>query len=538
MSRRTLPIPGSDQLLVRVDAAGLCFSDVKVIQMGASHPRLTGRDLARNPLVPGHEACVTVVMAGPGLEARYPAGSRFAIQPDVWYRGASMPYGYTLDGAFAQFGLLGPEILDGDAGSYLVPVPGGMSYAAAALTEPWACVEASYRAAYRAGLRPGGRAWLVAGPGPRRGFRLAAAWRTGPPGLVVATALPADLAAEAQRLAEATGTPITFLALDDALARVEGFDDIIALDAAPTLVATLSPRLAPGGMLALAVAGRGSGTIPLDLGRIHYDGIVTVGTSGLGLEAAYRAHPARAELRPGGVAWIAGAGGAMGRMHVQRAIESAAPPRLVLATDINGPRAADLALSFGPLATAHGVKLLVVDAQAHPEELEAALDGIGRAGGLDDVQILAPDARLMEQAAVLLAPGGVISLFAGLKRGTTGAVDPWSIAGPQQIRIIGHSGSGLDDQVAIMARAGAGQLAPDRSVSAVAGLRQAPEGIDGLIAGTYSGKVVIYPAVLDFPLTGLADLGRLLPGVGAKLGPDGAWTAAAEAAFLEAVLPE
>ena len=40
------PEPGPDQILVRNDAAGLCFSDVKVIQMGAGHPRLTGRDLA------------------------------------------------------------------------------------------------------------------------------------------------------------------------------------------------------------------------------------------------------------------------------------------------------------------------------------------------------------------------------------------------------------------------------------------------------------------------------------------------------------
>ena len=153
---------------MRNDAAGLCFSDVKVIQMGAGHPRLTGRDLAVNPLVPGHEAGVTVVTVGAGLTDRYCIGQRFAVQPDIWCGGKSLPYGYSLDGAFQQYGLIGREILGGDAGSYLVPIPDEISYAAAALTEPWACVEASYRATYRTTLKPlaapGSSASPAAGP--------------------------------------------------------------------------------------------------------------------------------------------------------------------------------------------------------------------------------------------------------------------------------------------------------------------------------------------------------------------------------------
>ena len=117
------PDPGPDQILVRNDAAGLCFSDVKVIQMGAGHPRLTGRDLAADPLVPGHEASVTVVAVGAGLTDCYQVGQRFAVQPDIWCDGRSLPYGYALDGAFQQYGVLGREILAGDAGSYLVPIP-------------------------------------------------------------------------------------------------------------------------------------------------------------------------------------------------------------------------------------------------------------------------------------------------------------------------------------------------------------------------------------------------------------------------------
>ena len=38
--------PGDDQLLVRVDAVGLCFSDVKLIKLGRKHPKLYDRDLS------------------------------------------------------------------------------------------------------------------------------------------------------------------------------------------------------------------------------------------------------------------------------------------------------------------------------------------------------------------------------------------------------------------------------------------------------------------------------------------------------------
>ncbi len=44
-----IPSPGDDQLLVRVDAVGLCFSDVKLIKLGGDHPKLYGRDLSKEP---------------------------------------------------------------------------------------------------------------------------------------------------------------------------------------------------------------------------------------------------------------------------------------------------------------------------------------------------------------------------------------------------------------------------------------------------------------------------------------------------------
>src|SRR5690554_396254 len=58
-----MPLPEieDDQLLVRVDSVGLCFSDIKLITQGNKHPRIFGRDLQTDPVIPGHEASMTVV---------------------------------------------------------------------------------------------------------------------------------------------------------------------------------------------------------------------------------------------------------------------------------------------------------------------------------------------------------------------------------------------------------------------------------------------------------------------------------------------
>ncbi|MEZ4557959.1 MAG: hypothetical protein R2854_16235 [Caldilineaceae bacterium] len=50
---------------------------------------------------------------------------------------------------------------------------------------------------------------------------------------------------------------------------------------------------------------------------MHYDHLMTVGTTSGDVSAAYT--PVRTQLKAGGRAWILGAAGPMGQMHVQRA---------------------------------------------------------------------------------------------------------------------------------------------------------------------------------------------------------------------------
>ncbi|MCB0202872.1 MAG: alcohol dehydrogenase catalytic domain-containing protein, partial [Anaerolineae bacterium] len=60
------PTYGPDELLVRHDACGLCFSDIKVIKLGEEHPRIY-RDMKANPITLGHEIAMTVVGVGENL---------------------------------------------------------------------------------------------------------------------------------------------------------------------------------------------------------------------------------------------------------------------------------------------------------------------------------------------------------------------------------------------------------------------------------------------------------------------------------------
>ena len=101
--------PAADQILVRHDACGICYSDIKIITLGANHPRLVGRDLARDPVVMGHEVALTIIEAGTNHRNTFQPGQRFIVQADIYYGGMNLAYGYALRGGMSQYGLIGPE---------------------------------------------------------------------------------------------------------------------------------------------------------------------------------------------------------------------------------------------------------------------------------------------------------------------------------------------------------------------------------------------------------------------------------------------
>jgi threonine dehydrogenase-like Zn-dependent dehydrogenase len=480
---------------------------------------------------------MTVIRVGEKLGDQYKVGDRFAIQPDVWYGGKSIPYSFGMDGAYRQYGVIGKEVLRGDEGSYLIPIPDGMSYAAAALTEPWGCVEAAYRMLYRSELQAEGNIWFYGNERTRGGYRLDRIWnRGGKPDLVVVTDVPDDLEKKVSALC--ARDKVAFRRESRQAVAESGlkFHDIIVLDGNPQEIDEASLLVANDGILAMTGTAPLSGPIKMDFGRVHYDNILYVGTISLDLDAAYHQTPARCTLKAGGSTLMLGAAGPMGRMHLQRAIESAERPSTVVATDIEDKRLNSLRDSFLPLAQKQNVELCAVNPLGDKSVYDEAMEGVMKGGGFDDVEVMVTSLDAINEVTEWIATGGVINLFAGLKRGTIAEVDAFLIFGPRQLRYVGHSGLKLVDQVAIVSRYESGELQPHRSVAAICGMRQIPDGIRAMQNATYPGKIVAYPMVADFPLTGLAELKNVLPEVYRALEGGSVWTNTAERLFLERML--
>ena len=332
-----VPRPRPDQLLIRVDAVGLCFSDVKLLRLGGEHPKLYGRDLTKEPTRLGHETSVTIIEVGEELRDRFKPGQRLAIQPDIYVNGRSTAYGYTIPGGLIQHHVIGPEVLAADDGAYVVPVDDRMGYAETALTEPWACVEASYTQRRRLDPLIGGRLWLVARADDDKAYEFGDALR-GAAEIVISGASPR--LEKAVGSAAAPNAAVTTASVDEAAAGGP-YDDVIVLGRHdPATVGQAADALAFRGLINLVADAPLDGPVEIDVGRIHYHYTAYVGTSGTDVSAAYGETRNRAELRAGGVAVVVGAAGPMGQMHIERALAMANGPRLVVGVDLDAERLA------------------------------------------------------------------------------------------------------------------------------------------------------------------------------------------------------
>jgi L-sorbose 1-phosphate reductase len=512
--------PSSDQLLVRVDAVGLCFSDVKLIRQGGDHPKLYGRDLAKEPTRLGHEAAVTVVALGRDLAHRFHPGDRLAIQPDIYVGGRSAAYGYTIPGALIGYHLIGPEVLAADDGAYVVRVSDDMGYAETALTEPWACVEAAYSQRRRVVPAPGGRTWVIGRSDDRRGYSFSHILSKARE--VVLSGLSAETLASAR--AAARGAHIV---VADEASVVGPFDDIVMLaPRSPGLVARAADALDFRGVLNI-VSDQPLDPVEIDLGRLHYHYTAYVGTSGFDVSAAYGQVRNRTELRAGGVALFVGAAGPMGQMHLERALRIPDGPKTAIGVDLDAERLAAARARLEPIARESGRRLLTTTGA----DLAKLVSDETTTRGADDVIVTAPTVAAVTSAAALMARDGMLVLFAGLPVGTRASLDlsPVYLHGAQYT---GTSGSRIADQELVIRKTHLGQLAPGRAVAAVGGMEAAPDGLRALIEGRFAGKIVIFPQLRGLPLTSIEELAARDSEFAAELGEGGTWTTGAEAVLF------
>jgi len=525
----TVPFPsyGEDDLIVRVDAVGLCFSDLKLISMGSAHPRIEGRDLKKDPVVPGHEVSLTVVGVGDGLKGRFRPGERCVLQADVFYGGKPMAFGYALRGGMSQYAVLGREILEGDEGCYLLPVKPQTSYVEAALVEPWTCVTAAYQIRARTENRENGVLYFHGFPEGQIPLKLEGL-SSRKPSVVVHDGLSSANLEAVLELCRSMGVEAIGL---DALSGARPSDIVCAGTPDGESFARLVELIDADGVLSVHAAGT-DGELPVDIGKVHFKGLEITGSRDGAVLASY-ARNTREALKPGGRAWFVGGAGPMGQMHVIKAILDDRGPSTMLVTDLSDDRLDALKRLVGLIRPDGGRKIDLEfrnPSDLKGEELDAFL-GESYPGGFDDIVALVPVAAIISQASRFLAPMGVLNVFAGVNPGTVAAMPLERIVDGRG-RITGSSGSPLSAMKETLALTEAGKLAPALSLAAVGDMYSVAKGIKSLMDNTFPGKVVIFPFAHGIGLKSLRELGRDLPELAAKLLDGRYWTREAEKEFL------
>ncbi len=361
------------------------------------------------------------------------------------------------------------------------------------------------------------------------------------PATIVLSDVPASVKARVELEASARSVTVierNGLAVADypqlrALTNSVGFDDIVMLDPrSATAVSEVAKLIARRGTFNMVGRNPLDGLVQIDVGRIHYDYTAYLGNPGPDIAASYGEAHNRADLQPNGVAVFVGAGGPMGQMHVQRAIELSNGPRRIIATDLNAARLATLGESFSSLAEATGKELILINPSESKESLRDFVLRHTDGRGADDVIVSVPVASVMAEAATLMNPDGMLVFFAGVPNGTLAPLD-MNLIYLHNAQYTGTSGSRVSDQALVIDKSLAHQLSPNRSVAAIGGLEAATDGMEAMMAGRYAGKIVIFPQLSGLPLIGLSELKDKYPDIAEALGPGDVWTAEAERRLIE-----
>jgi L-sorbose 1-phosphate reductase len=530
---KRVPRPGPYQILVEMEACGICFSDTKLLHAFTGHPRksevlsgLPPEVLAgipsyvpgTLPTVPGHEPVGYIVAVGDRVR-RHRVGERCLIQTDYRHlptKAANAAFGYNFEGGLQEYVLLDERMIiePGTDERFLIPVGVEPSASAVALVEPWACVEASYVYRERQGLLSGGRLLLVADAG-HSVTGLETLFEAARPAQL--TALVADAAQ--RRAIEATGLRVTS-AVDLAGVAGQGFDDIVYFGADAATIEALQDRLAFRGLIDIVTGGTSiDRPVAVDVGRVHYDLTRWTGTTGSSATAAYAGIPADGEVRDGDRMGVIGAAGPMGLMHVVRAASGGWKNLSIAGIDIDDSRLAHLERAARPIASSRGVKLTV--ANSRTAEM---------APGFSYIALMVPAPALVGQAVTLAGPGCRINIFAGFATGTRAEVDLDRYL-EQRCYFLGTSGSGIPDMKAVLRKVEGGELDTNISLDAVCGFEGVADALAAVEGRTASGKIMVYPSLPDLGLVRLSELGERFPSVAAKL-DDGRWTKAAEQELL------
>ena len=531
---KDVPQPGPHQIVVKVEAVGLCFSDLKLWNQFSAHPRkgeivsgiapevlqqIPSYVPGELPTVPGHEVSCRIVAVGSDV-TRHRVGERCLVQTDyrtLPTKGSNAAFGYNFEGGLQEYVLMDERVVvDTVTGvRALIAVSEEPSASAVALVEPWACVENSYSTTNRRTLAPRGRLLVVAEDG-HAVMGLAEAAKPGQPpaSVTIVASAEVDLPWAGPSVAVIRASDVRDL--PDA-----SFDDIVYFGASKLTIDVLNDKLAVGAIINVVLAGATIGApVSVGVGRVHYEATRWIGTVANSAAESYVTVPPSGELRPGDTLLAVGAAGPMGQMHILRSLSADVDGLSVVGTDLDDARLRSLLAKAQPVAQANGVSLRLLNTSSQP-----------LVGTFSYHLILVPMPSLVADAVQSSEDRGLINIFAGIAVATRHDIDLDAYIA-RRCYMFGSSGSVVSDMEVLLSRIATGQLDTNLSVDAVSGMAGAADGLAALQDRTMAGKIVIYPSLHEVGLLSLADLGGAFPTVASKLA-DGHWCLEAERELLK-----
>jgi L-iditol 2-dehydrogenase len=254
IEERAMPEPQLGEVLVRVEAVGICGSDIHYYE----HGRIDDA-VVLSPMVVGHESAGVVVSVGDGIDPKR-VGQRVALEPGV-------PDGTCEQCRIGRYNLC-PNVrffatppVDGSIAQFITinaafahRAPSGITLEQAAMAEP---VSVGVWANRKASVGPGDRV-LVTGAGPIGLFAAQAARSYGASAVTIT-----DVSDYRLGVARELG----FDACSATEPLIDGFDVLLECSGAPAAITSGINALNRAGRAVLI--GAGADTVPLPVSRIQ-----------------------------------------------------------------------------------------------------------------------------------------------------------------------------------------------------------------------------------------------------------------------------
>lgn len=287
LQERPIPKCGPDDILVKLHAASICGTDIRIWRNG--HFKIP----AGTQRVLGHEIAGEIVEAGDRVHG-FIVGDRVSVTPNVGcgrclmcrqgYNNMCADYeafGISMDGGFQEYMVVPGVALDR---GNVFHIPHSISYLAAALCEPLSCCHWGQMPLH---ITPNDDL-LVVGAGPIGLFHVMLGKVRGARRVLVANRRQERLDS-ASRVGADICLNVSKESLYDAVMRVtdgRGVDVIVTAVSDAEVQSTAVRLLATHGRLNF-FSGLGQAVeIPIDSNRVHYKGLILTGTTG-STNAAY-----------------------------------------------------------------------------------------------------------------------------------------------------------------------------------------------------------------------------------------------------------